>query len=226
MPLLGAFLGASGDEGGPRIEPLWRLIVLTLLVVEGLELQSFSFHPALFLVAGPVFFLCLPYFSQSELRGGEGLITKARGPSLNFTGQQQRINESRYPERSRSTSSRPDAIMVTSYHAKSTSSFPPSSCSHHVLTQQAQHLTQDQRSYLRWIGPSLECKPAARLEAARWQHADLYENIKGKAVTLHTILLSVGWTCYNEHTIKQFKNLGLDHQRSSKIACELQAQTI
>eukprot|EP00983_Pelagomonas_calceolata_P115601 1160217-Pelagomonas_calceolata.AAC.20 len=27
-------------------------------------------HPAFFLVAGPVFFLCLPCFSQSELRGG------------------------------------------------------------------------------------------------------------------------------------------------------------
>eukprot|EP00983_Pelagomonas_calceolata_P077668 1153954-Pelagomonas_calceolata.AAC.5 len=44
-------------------------IVLTLLV-EGLEIQSFSYHPALFLVTGPVFFLCLPYFSQSALRGG------------------------------------------------------------------------------------------------------------------------------------------------------------
>eukprot|EP00983_Pelagomonas_calceolata_P058016 1145328-Pelagomonas_calceolata.AAC.1 len=42
-----------------------------LLVVKGLELQSFSYHPALFLVAGPVFFLCLPCLSQSELGGGE-----------------------------------------------------------------------------------------------------------------------------------------------------------
>eukprot|EP00983_Pelagomonas_calceolata_P020982 659358-Pelagomonas_calceolata.AAC.1 len=41
---------------------------------EGLELQSFSYHPAFFskevLVARPVFFLCLPCFSRSELRGG------------------------------------------------------------------------------------------------------------------------------------------------------------
>eukprot|EP00983_Pelagomonas_calceolata_P113048 1159947-Pelagomonas_calceolata.AAC.5 len=36
------------------------LTVLTLLAVKGLELQSFSYHPALLLVAGPVFFLCLP----------------------------------------------------------------------------------------------------------------------------------------------------------------------
>eukprot|EP00983_Pelagomonas_calceolata_P114779 1160127-Pelagomonas_calceolata.AAC.12 len=48
-----------------------RLTVLTLLVAEDLELQSFSYHLALCLVAGPVFFLCLPYFSQSELCGGE-----------------------------------------------------------------------------------------------------------------------------------------------------------
>eukprot|EP00983_Pelagomonas_calceolata_P074121 1152418-Pelagomonas_calceolata.AAC.5 len=36
------------------------------------SLQSFIYHPALFLVAGPVSFFCLrlPYFSQSELRGG------------------------------------------------------------------------------------------------------------------------------------------------------------
>eukprot|EP00983_Pelagomonas_calceolata_P121836 1160839-Pelagomonas_calceolata.AAC.8 len=48
-----------------------RLTVLTLLAVEGLELQSFSYHPAFFLVAGPVFFLSLPYFFQSKHRGGE-----------------------------------------------------------------------------------------------------------------------------------------------------------
>eukprot|EP00983_Pelagomonas_calceolata_P051757 1142553-Pelagomonas_calceolata.AAC.10 len=46
-----------------------RLTVLNLLAAEGLELQSFIYHPAFFLVAGPVFFLCLPCFSQSELRG-------------------------------------------------------------------------------------------------------------------------------------------------------------
>eukprot|EP00983_Pelagomonas_calceolata_P077137 1153747-Pelagomonas_calceolata.AAC.1 len=45
--------------------------MLTLLAVEGLELQSFSYHLVLFLLAGPIFFLCLPCFSQSELRGGE-----------------------------------------------------------------------------------------------------------------------------------------------------------
>eukprot|EP00983_Pelagomonas_calceolata_P054395 1143666-Pelagomonas_calceolata.AAC.1 len=49
-------------------EPRQWLTVLNLLAVDGLE--SFINHLALFLVAGPVFFLCLPYFSQSKLRGG------------------------------------------------------------------------------------------------------------------------------------------------------------
>eukprot|EP00983_Pelagomonas_calceolata_P042906 1138703-Pelagomonas_calceolata.AAC.5 len=59
-----------GLEHPTESETLKLKAVLTLLVVEGLELQSFSYHPALFLIARPVFFLCLPYFSQSELRGG------------------------------------------------------------------------------------------------------------------------------------------------------------
>eukprot|EP00983_Pelagomonas_calceolata_P069461 1150370-Pelagomonas_calceolata.AAC.2 len=43
------------------------LTVLTLLVVEGLDS---SYQPALLLVAGSVFSLCLPYFSQSKFCGG------------------------------------------------------------------------------------------------------------------------------------------------------------
>eukprot|EP00983_Pelagomonas_calceolata_P085703 1156612-Pelagomonas_calceolata.AAC.5 len=55
----------------------YLLTVLDLLAIEGLELQSFGFHLALFLIAGPVFFLCLPCFSQSDYVGGScGLRTK------------------------------------------------------------------------------------------------------------------------------------------------------
>eukprot|EP00983_Pelagomonas_calceolata_P061512 1146861-Pelagomonas_calceolata.AAC.2 len=53
---------------------LWfslRPNVLTLLAVEGLGLQSFSCHLAFLLVAGSVFFLCLPCSSRSEPCGGE-----------------------------------------------------------------------------------------------------------------------------------------------------------
>eukprot|EP00983_Pelagomonas_calceolata_P064949 1148378-Pelagomonas_calceolata.AAC.3 len=58
----------AAGHGFPWLE--FSAITLTLLAVEGLELQSFSHHPALFLVAGPVFSLCLPCFSQSELHDG------------------------------------------------------------------------------------------------------------------------------------------------------------
>eukprot|EP00983_Pelagomonas_calceolata_P034232 1072329-Pelagomonas_calceolata.AAC.3 len=53
----------------------------------GLEIQSFSYHPALLLIAaqktgpGLVLFLCLPYFSRSELRGGVDLGPCAAFPS-------------------------------------------------------------------------------------------------------------------------------------------------
>eukprot|EP00983_Pelagomonas_calceolata_P084727 1156413-Pelagomonas_calceolata.AAC.1 len=52
------------------------------VVLEGLELLSFSYHPALFLVAGPVFFLCLPYFSQSALCGGVVICFRCSIPNL------------------------------------------------------------------------------------------------------------------------------------------------
>eukprot|EP00983_Pelagomonas_calceolata_P061329 1146797-Pelagomonas_calceolata.AAC.1 len=62
--------GSKGCSCWAWLSLVGRLAVLTQLF-EGLELQSFSYHLALFLIAGPVFFLCLPYFSHSELRGGE-----------------------------------------------------------------------------------------------------------------------------------------------------------
>eukprot|EP00983_Pelagomonas_calceolata_P119069 1160566-Pelagomonas_calceolata.AAC.1 len=67
MAFLGSQVRALVAVGvGPSFKQRLRLTVPNLLVVEGLELQSFSYHLALFLVAGPVFFLCLPCFSQSE----------------------------------------------------------------------------------------------------------------------------------------------------------------
>eukprot|EP00983_Pelagomonas_calceolata_P042307 1138443-Pelagomonas_calceolata.AAC.7 len=146
-----------GDSCWAWLSLVGRLTMLTLLVVEGLELQSFSYRLALFLVAGSVFFLCLPCFSQSELRGGEVIWSLHQcGPlslidvrkekertekkSLHKPGSAACIKEriaSPYlfprssPVRSRLTSSHPDAILVTSYHAKPTSSLSSSSCSHH-----------------------------------------------------------------------------------------------
>eukprot|EP00983_Pelagomonas_calceolata_P129742 1161631-Pelagomonas_calceolata.AAC.1 len=59
------------------------------------------------------------------------------------------------------------------------------------------------------------------------QHADLCKNISGEAVSLHTILLGVGGTCYNEHTLDQFKQLEqLDHQRANTLARKLHAYSV
>eukprot|EP00983_Pelagomonas_calceolata_P123953 1161055-Pelagomonas_calceolata.AAC.1 len=53
------------------------------------------------------------------------------------------------------------------------------------------------------------------MEAAQRQHADLCKLINAKVVTLHTILLGVGGTCYTEHTLNQFKQLRRKKERST-----------
>eukprot|EP00983_Pelagomonas_calceolata_P066090 1148863-Pelagomonas_calceolata.AAC.6 len=50
--------------------------------------------------------------------------------------------------------------------------------------------------------------------------------ISAKAVTLHIILLGVGGTCHTEHTLNQFKELGLDHQHAIKLAHKLHAHSV
>eukprot|EP00983_Pelagomonas_calceolata_P084204 1156315-Pelagomonas_calceolata.AAC.4 len=47
-----------------------------------------------------------------------------------------------------------------------------------------------------------------------------------QAVTLHTILLGVGGTCYRERTLNQFEQLRLDHQRAKKLARKLHAHSV
>eukprot|EP00983_Pelagomonas_calceolata_P120420 1160705-Pelagomonas_calceolata.AAC.1 len=46
-------------------------------------------------------------------------------------------------------------------------------------------------------------RPGHQLEAAQRQHADLCKLTSAKVVTLQTILLGVGETCYREHTLNQ-----------------------
>eukprot|EP00983_Pelagomonas_calceolata_P034724 1087783-Pelagomonas_calceolata.AAC.1 len=71
-----------------------------------------------------------------------------------------------------------------------------------------------------------DTRPGRQLERAQQHHADICKNINGKAVTLHTILLGVGGTCYTEHALNQLKKLRLDHQRAIKLACKLHARAI
>eukprot|EP00983_Pelagomonas_calceolata_P124401 1161103-Pelagomonas_calceolata.AAC.12 len=69
-------------------------------------------------------------------------------------------------------------------------------------------------------------RPGQQLEAAQRQHADLCKLINAKVVTLHTILLGVGGTCYTEHSLNQFKQLGLGHQRATKLARKFHAHSV
>eukprot|EP00983_Pelagomonas_calceolata_P012945 413560-Pelagomonas_calceolata.AAC.1 len=117
----------------------------------------------------------------------------------------------------RLTSSHLDAILVTPHHAKSTPSSPSSTRSHHALrsrhnptqrTTRANHVRQPRQLHVnQWHVHLIEIKyceytrPGQQLEAAQWQHTDLCKLNSAKVVTLHTILMGVGGTCYTDHTL-------------------------
>jgi hypothetical protein len=63
-------------------------------------------------------------------------------------------------------------------------------------------------------------------DAAKEQRKDLCIILQGAAVTLHIILLGVGGTIYNTHTLKPFKELGLDSQRVKKLASKLHVHSV
>jgi len=50
-----------------------------------------------------------------------------------------------------------------------------------------------------------DTRPQNQLNAAKEQHKDLCNILLGASVTLHIILLGVGGTIYNTHTLKPFK---------------------
>ena len=87
------------------------------------------------------------------------------------------------------------------------------------------HLLNVNNRYVHLIKYCEDTRPENQLEAAKQQHARLCELIDAKAVTLHPILLGVGGTCYIEHTLNQFKHLGLNHQRATKLARSLNAHS-
>jgi len=61
---------------------------------------------------------------------------------------------------------------------------------------------------------------------AKEQHKDLCNILQGASVTLHIILLGVGGTIYNTHTLKLFKELGLNSQRIKKLASKLHVHSV
>ena len=54
----------------------------------------------------------------------------------------------------------------------------------------------------------------------------LRSNLQGASVTLHTILLGVGGTIYNNHTLEPLQELGLDSQRVKKLASKLHVHSV
>eukprot|EP00983_Pelagomonas_calceolata_P074748 1152682-Pelagomonas_calceolata.AAC.1 len=119
---------------------------------------------------------------------------------------------------SRLTLSRPDAIPITAYHTKLTSSSPsPSSRSHHMLRRHGTSQRTSVANRTRGLDSSW-----------RWHNGSMQilQNISGKAVTLYTILLGVGGTCYTLHTLNLFEHLGLDNQRVNELAHKLHTHSV
>eukprot|EP00983_Pelagomonas_calceolata_P051026 1142228-Pelagomonas_calceolata.AAC.1 len=144
--------------------------------------------------------------------------------------------------RTRSASSRPDAILITSHNAQATSNTVTSSCSHHALrsrhntTQRTgtanrvrqPHKLHENQSHVHLVEIKYceDTGPQHQLDAAKQQHADLCKYISAKAVTIHPIILGVRGTCHIERTLNQFKKLDLDHQRAIKLAKTLHAHFV
>ena len=75
--------------------------------------------------------------------------------------------------------------------------------------------------------PDFEEDAQNQLNAAKEQHKELCSILQGASVTLHyIILLGVGGTIYNTHTLKPFKELGLDSQKVKKLASKLHVHSV
>eukprot|EP00983_Pelagomonas_calceolata_P065560 1148640-Pelagomonas_calceolata.AAC.1 len=63
-----------------------------------------------------------------------------------------------------------------------------------------------------------DTRPGAQLEASQQQHSELRKQLQGAEIIIHPILLGVWGTIYTAHTLDQFIKLGIDLQRSTKLA--------
>jgi len=157
----------------------------------------------------------------------------------------------RFPDKSRLTSSRPDAILVSPVPSKarktptiqvqqartsgrgrrglgelsaSATAQPPM-----PKVRYPHQLNQRQRQiHLVEVKYCEDTRPGNQLEASKQQHSELCSHLQRAAakVTLHTILLGVGGTIYIPHTLEPLKQLGLDSQRSTKLALKLHAHSV
>jgi hypothetical protein len=78
------------------------------------------------------------------------------------------------------------------------------------------------------IGYCEDTRPQNQLNAVKEQHKDLCNILQGASVALHIILLvwAAPSTTYNTHTLKPFKELGLDSQRVKKLAFKLHVHSV
>jgi len=153
----------------------------------------------------------------------------------------------RFPDKNRFTSSRPDAVLLAPISANqksnrlamkgggflgvtggnlgrtgSTSAAPPAATNRSTFSRQhrPKGLSILQRD-IHLIEYCEDTRPQNQLSAAQEQHKSLCTFLSGASVTLHTILLGVGGTIYNNHTLEPFKELGLGSQIAVKIASKL-----
>jgi len=150
----------------------------------------------------------------------------------------------RFSNKDRFTSSRPDIVLVTPTSAKTRkqqttaggwvlrsgrgqlretgstpAALPATSRATNPRQQQPKDFSKPRRDiHLVKIKYCEDSRPQNQLNAAKEQHKDLCIIFQGASVTLHTILLGVSGTIYNNHTLELSKELGLDSQRV-KIFC-------
>jgi len=71
-----------------------------------------------------------------------------------------------------------------------------------------------------------DTQPQNQLSAVQEQQKGLCSILQGVSFTLRTILLGVGGTIYNNHTLEPFKELSLDSQTVKKFASKLHVDSV
>eukprot|EP00983_Pelagomonas_calceolata_P026937 846217-Pelagomonas_calceolata.AAC.1 len=128
------------------------------------------------------------------------------------------------PIQTRRNSSHPDAILVTPHPTNPKR--PPTPPSHRVLCSMGSTTTPARHIHSIEIKYCEDTRPSAQLEASHQQHSKLCKQLQRAEITIHPILLGVGGTIYTVHTLDQFKQLGIDSQKSETLARKLHARSL
>jgi len=134
--------------------------------------------------------------------------------------------DARLSARDKLTSSRPDAILVIPLPTKKHKSpitphlhQVPCSRQHSRDVHRVQELNVNKREiHLAEVKYCKDTRPGHQLEASRKEHEVLCKRLKADKIIPHTILLGVGSSTYNSHTLNHLKELGLDTDKAHKTA--------